>query len=54
MLELIDTSNRPEIIFTTAYNQYAIQAFELNAIDYLLKPFRRNDFLRLWKKQLAR
>lgn len=28
------------IIFTTAYNQYAIKAFELNAMDYLLKPFR--------------
>lgn len=44
MLELIDEANRPEIIFTTAYNQYAIQAFELNAIDYLLKPFSKERF----------
>jgi two-component system LytT family response regulator len=44
MLELIDNSIRPEIIFTTAYNQYAIQAFELNAIDYLLKPFSKERF----------
>lgn len=31
----------PHIIFTTAYDQFAVQAFELNAIDYLLKPIRR-------------
>lgn len=43
MLEILD--ERPEIIFTTAYNQYAIQAFELNAIDYLLKPFSKERLL---------
>ena len=32
-------TEKPIIIFTTAYDQYAIRAFELNAIDYLLKPF---------------
>jgi len=37
MLELIE--NPPVIIFTTAYDQYAIKAFEVNAADYLLKPF---------------
>src|SRR5512133_3746517 len=37
MLEVLD--ERPVIIFTTAYDQYAIRAFELNAADYLLKPF---------------
>ena len=39
------TANRqirlPKIIFTTAHDQYAIRAFEINAIDYLLKPFSR-------------
>jgi len=39
LLELLD--NPPMIIFTTAYNQYAIEAFEKNAIDYLLKPFSK-------------
>jgi len=42
MLELID--NPPVIIFTTAYDQYAIKAFEVNAADYLLKPFSRERF----------
>lgn len=37
MLEVL--TERPEIIFTTAYDQYAIRAFEQNALDYLLKPF---------------
>lgn len=37
MLELLD--EMPSIIFTTAYDQYAIKAFESNAIDYLLKPY---------------
>src|SRR6185436_16426828 len=34
----------PEIIFTTAYEQYAIRAFELHALDYLLKPFDHARF----------
>jgi len=42
MLELLDEP--PEIIFTTAYDQYAIKAFELNAVDYLLKPFSEERF----------
>lgn len=32
---------RPAIVFCTAYEQYAVDAFELNAIDYLLKPVNR-------------
>ncbi len=39
MLELLD--NLPEVVFTTAYDQFALQAFELNAVDYLMKPFAR-------------
>lgn len=54
MLELIDDADRPEIIFTTAYNQYAIQAFELNAIDYLLKPFSKERFKEAVVKAITR
>jgi len=34
----------PEVVFTTAYNQYAVKAFEVNAIDYLVKPLRDERF----------
>ncbi len=52
MLEILD--EKPEIIFTTAYHQYAIQAFELNAIDYLLKPFSKERLLESLDKALSR
>src|ERR1700690_4302695 len=34
-------SGVPRVVFTTAYDNYAIRAFEMNAVDYLLKPFTR-------------
>ncbi len=42
MLEILD--EKPEIIFTTAYDDYALEAFDQNAIDYLLKPFSKARF----------
>src|SRR5262245_57860653 len=44
VLETIGIDRLPEIIFTTAYEQYAIRAFELHALDYLLKPFDQARF----------
>jgi two-component system, LytTR family, response regulator len=44
VLESIQADKLPEIIFTTAYEQYAIRAFELHALDYLLKPFDQTRF----------
>jgi len=43
----------PKLIFTTAYDEYAVKAFELNAIDYLLKPIRQERLLRALTKAVA-
>lgn len=42
----------PKIIFTTAYNHYAIEGYKVNAVDYLLKPFSYEEFLRAANKVL--
>lgn len=45
--------SKPKVIFTTAYRDYAIDGFELNAIDYLLKPITFARFLKSIEKFLA-
>jgi two-component system LytT family response regulator len=45
-IEMVEVlTEKPEIIFTTAYDQFAIRAFELNAVDYLMKPYPKRRFL---------
>src|SRR6266487_1748641 len=50
MLELID--NPPLVIFTTAFEEYALKAFETHAVDYLLKPFSKERFDKAMQKLL--
>ena len=44
--------NPPMIVFTTAYSEYAIEGYKVDAVDYLLKPFGLNDFQRAANKVL--
>ncbi|HUP89206.1 MAG TPA: LytTR family DNA-binding domain-containing protein [Longimicrobiales bacterium] len=44
VLEAIGTDELPAIVFVTAYDQFALRAFEAHALDYLLKPFERERF----------
>lgn len=50
MLELVE--DPPSVIFTTAFEEYAIKAFESHAVDYLLKPFSKERFDKAMQKWL--
>jgi two-component system, LytTR family, response regulator len=50
MLELVEQP--PAVIFTTAFDEYAIRAFESHAVDYLLKPFNKERFDKAMQKWL--
>lgn len=46
ILEGKTAAKKPKIIFTTAYNQFAIEGYKVDALDYLLKPYSYEDFLK--------
>jgi two-component system LytT family response regulator len=46
VLSALPPSQAPVVVFVTAYDEYAVRAFEVNAVDYLLKPFDRDRFQR--------
>ena len=46
VIEAIRGAESPHIVFSTAYSEYAVRAFDVQALDYLLKPFDRQRFLR--------
>jgi two-component system LytT family response regulator len=54
VLELIEPSQAPVVIFVTAYDQYAMRAFDAHAVDYLLKPFSAGRFERALERARAR
>jgi two-component system LytT family response regulator len=53
VLEALKTKRLPHVIFVTAYDQYAVRAFEVHALDYLLKPFDRERFDASWQRARA-
>ena len=53
VIKTIGPERMPTVIFVTAYDQYALKAFEVNAIDYLLKPFDRRRFQKTMERAKA-
>ncbi|KAA9349361.1 LytR/AlgR family response regulator transcription factor [Larkinella humicola] len=53
VLERNQTGSAPRIIFTTAFNHFALEGYKVDALDYLLKPFNYEEFLRAANKARA-
>ncbi|HEY7785701.1 MAG TPA: response regulator [Pyrinomonadaceae bacterium] len=53
VLEALGKGKIPQVIFVTAYDQYAVRAFEVHALDYLLKPFDQERFEVSWQRARA-
>jgi two-component system LytT family response regulator len=53
VIEAVGAEKMPSVIFVTAYDEYALRAFEVHALDYLLKPFSRERFREMLKHARA-
>jgi len=53
-IEAIGVEAMPAVVFATAYDEFALRAFDVHAVDYLLKPFSRERFDRAVERALAR
>ena len=53
VLDALQGRPMPHLVFVTAYDQYAVRAFEVHALDYILKPFDRERFEASWQRAKA-
>ncbi|MBI3792565.1 MAG: response regulator transcription factor [Gemmatimonadetes bacterium] len=54
VIEHIGAERMPAVVFVTAYDQHAVRAFDVAAVDYLLKPYHGDRFLEAWRRVVAR
>lgn len=50
VLQALEPAKRPTTVFVTAFDAYALKAFEVSAVDYLLKPFDDDRFMAMWQR----